>query len=326
MKEAMHYEKLDGSRVKCMLCPHGCSLSEGGIGVCRVRKNEAGTLYSLNYNRVSSIAMDPIEKKPLYHFYPGAYILSAGTVGCNFKCSFCQNYQIAQEDAETRAVTPEQLVNIAESQEDNIGIAFTYNEPSVWYEFVYETAKLARGKGLQNVMVTNGYIREEPLKQLLPFIDAMNIDVKGYTEQYYKNICGGLLEPVKRTVEIASSMCHVEITTLIVSDLNDSVEEIGCLSSWLSSVDRDIPLHLSRYFPNYKLKNDPTPVKTLIAARDEAMKHLNYVYVGNLWGQDNNTYCPKCRNVIVKRDDYISMPGLTDGRCSKCGEVIPIVY
>jgi pyruvate formate lyase activating enzyme len=284
MKEAMYYKKLDDKRVLCYLCPHHCNIAEGFRGACRVRKNMDGVLYTLNYNRLAALALDPIEKKPLYHFYPGSYILSAGTVGCNLKCSFCQNYHIAQdEDAETRDITPIQLVNIAKKYENNIGIAYTYNEPSIWFEFVYETAKLAKDNGLKNVLVTNGFISEEPLKDLLPFIDAMNIDVKGFTEKYYRDVCKGLLEPVKRTVEIAAEKCHVEITTLVVTDLNDSIEEIREIAMWLSSINKDIPLHLSRYFPNYKLSNDPTPVSTLVAAKEEAEKYLNYVYMGNVF-------------------------------------------
>ena len=322
MKEAMYYKKLDDNRVLCNLCPHNCNIKDGGKGVCRVRENISGVLYSLNYDRISAIAMDPIEKKPLYHFYPGSYILSAGSVGCNFKCSFCQNYSISQTDEAADEITPEDLVYTALSQKNNIGIAYTYNEPSIWYEFVYEASKLAREKGLKNVLVTNGFISEEPLKKLLPFIDALNIDVKAFTEKYYRDVCKGMLEPVKRTVMIASEKCHVEVTTLVVTDLNDSMDEIGQIAKWLSSINRDIPLHLSRYFPNYKLYNDPTPVNTLIAAKEEAEKYLNYVYIGNLWGYDSSTYCPNCKAEVVKRNDEISDNGISNGKCRFCGQKI----
>ncbi|HBM75526.1 MAG TPA: AmmeMemoRadiSam system radical SAM enzyme [Clostridiaceae bacterium] len=322
MKEAMYYKKLDDNRVLCNLCPHNCNIKDGGKGVCRVRENISGVLYSLNYDRISAIAMDPIEKKPLYHFYPGSYILSAGSVGCNFKCSFCQNYSISQTDEAADEITPEDLVYTALSQKNNIGIAYTYNEPSIWYEFVYEASKLAREKGLKNVLVTNGFISEEPLKKLLPFIDALNIDVKAFTEKYYRDVCKGMLEPVKRTVMIASEKCHVEVTTLVVTDLNDSMDEIGQIAKWLSSINRDIPLHLSRYFPNYKLYNDPTPVNTLIAAKEEAEKYLNYVYIGNLWGYDSSTYCPNCKVAVVKRNDEISDNGISNGKCRFCGQKI----
>lgn len=326
MKEAMYYKKLDNDRVLCVLCPHNCNIYDGGRGACMVRKNEGGTLYTLNYNRIAAIAMDPIEKKPLYHFYPGSKILSVGTVGCNLKCSFCQNYHIAHKEAITEEITSEHLIDIAKEYGDNIGIAYTYNEPSIWYEFVYETSKLAKANGLKNVLVTNGFISEEPLEELLPFIDAMNIDVKGFTEKYYRDVCKGLLEPVKRTVEIASRKCHVEITTLVVTDLNDSIEEIREIAKWISSINKDIPLHLSRYFPNYKLSNDPTPVNTLIEAKKEGEKYLNYVYIGNVWGHDSNTYCPQCKSPLVSRGEVVSTEGIEKGRCKTCGETISIIY
>lgn len=325
MKEAMYYEKQHDKRVSCYLCPHNCNIKDGGRGACRVRKNEGGILYTMNYDRIAAIAMDPIEKKPLYHFYPGSYILSAGTIGCNLKCSFCQNYHIAQEEAPTEEITSYNLVEIAENQKLNLGIAYTYNEPSIWYEFVFDTAKLARGRGLKNVMVTNGFISEEPLKELLPYIDAMNIDVKGFTEKYYKDVCKGLLGPVKKTVEIASEKCHLEVTTLVVPDLNDSIEEIGEIARWLASLNMDIPLHLSRYFPNYKLSKDPTPVSVLFDARDEAKKYLNYVYVGNVHGSDNSTYCPVCGSQVVRRDINVETDGLKDGRCRCCGHEIAVI-
>ncbi len=326
MKEAAYYEKLENNRVQCKLCPHNCRVEDGSKGACSVRMNMGGKLFTLNYNRIAAIAMDPIEKKPLYHFYPGSKILSVGTVGCNLKCSFCQNFEISQENAQTQFITSEKLVDLAASEKGNIGIAYTYNEPSIWYEFVLETAKSAKKKGLKNVLVTNGFINEDPLNELLPYIDAVNIDVKGFTEKYYKDICKGLLEPVKRTVEIAAKKCHVEITTLVVTNLNDDIEEIGRIASWISGIDRNIPLHLSRYFPNYKLSNAPTSENTLIKAKEESKKYLNYVYVGNLWGYDNSTYCPNCKKTVIKRDLTVSMDGIKNGRCKYCGREIPLVY
>ena len=327
MKEALYYKKLEDNRVQCILCPHNCNIGEGGRGACRVRKNDGGTLYTLNYNKISSLSLDPIEKKPLYHFYPGSNILSAGSIGCNLKCSFCQNYHIAQEeDVKTEEITASKLVDIARSQENNIGLAFTYNEPSIWFEFVYETVTISKYYGLKNVLVTNGFINEKPLKDILPFIDAMNIDVKGFTEKYYKDICKGLLEPVKKIVELAAPQCHVEITTLVVSDLNDSIEEIGQIASWLSSIDKNIPLHLSRYFPNYKLSNAPTPVITLIAAKKEAEKYLRYVYIGNVGTEDTATYCPNCKKTIINRRDSVLIDCTDDANCRFCGEKISIIH
>jgi pyruvate formate lyase activating enzyme len=285
-KLAQYFEKIEESKVHCFLCPHHCVIKPGKVGACRARKNMEGDLYSLNYGRVASISMDPIEKKPLYRFEPGSQILSAGTFGCNLKCSFCQNWSIAHKDARTVEITSEELVDKAGGLKDegNIGIAYTYNEPSIWYEFVLDTAKLAHHKGMKNVMVTNGFIEEEPLRELLPHIDAMNIDVKGYTTAFYKDICKGVLEDVKRTVEIAARQCHIEVTTLVIPGLNDAVEEIDALSRWLAGISEEIPLHLSRFFPNYEMQDiPPTPRETLTKARDAAMKHLKFVYLGNVW-------------------------------------------
>lgn len=286
MKEAMYYSKIEESKVHCHLCPHGCVIKPGGLGACRARKNTEGKLYSLNYGKITSIALDPIEKKPLYRFHPGKKILSVGTFGCNLKCSFCQNWSISQVDADTVEITSEELVRKSEDliTAGNIGIAYTYNEPSIWYEFVYETAKLAKERNLSNVLVTNGFIEKQPLLELLPYVDAMNIDVKAFTAEFYSKICRAVLDNVKETVEAAAKRCHVEVTTLVIPGLNDSVEEIGDIAKWLASISPEIPLHLSRFFPNYRMRDGmPTPKETLIKARDKAMEHLKYVYLGNVW-------------------------------------------
>ncbi|MCX8128524.1 MAG: AmmeMemoRadiSam system radical SAM enzyme [Clostridia bacterium] len=286
MKQAMYYQKVENSKVHCFLCPHNCVIKPDDTGACRARKNIDGELYSLNYGKITSISLDPIEKKPLYRFHTGSNILSVGTFGCNLKCSFCQNWSIAHEDPDTGNITSDEIVRKAKALEDkgNIGIAYTYNEPSIWYEFVYETSRMAKDQGLSNVLVTNGFISKEPLEELLPYIDAMNIDVKGYTASFYKNICKGTLENVKETVEIAALSCHVEVTTLVIPELNDAIEEIGEMSKWLSSISPEIPLHLSRFFPNFKMQNrPPTPVATLERARDKAGEYLKHVYLGNVW-------------------------------------------
>ncbi len=289
MKEASFYQKLDNNKVRCLLCPHGCILQQDGTGVCRARRNIGGSLYSLNYSLVTSLALDPIEKKPLYHFHPGSLILSAGTFGCNFKCSWCQNWTIAHRDTGTNArsmeLTPEGLAELAQdyAARGSIGVAYTYNEPSIWYEFVLEASMLVREKGLVNVLVTNGYINKEPLEELLPYIDAMNIDVKAFTCEFYDKYCKGGLDSVKATIERAACSCHVEITTLVIPGLNDSPKEIGSLVSWLASIDPEIVLHLSRFFPNYHMNNImPTPRKTLEDARESALEHLKNVYLGNI--------------------------------------------
>ena len=285
MKKAMFYENLEGGAVRCRLCPHECVLSPEGTGVCRARENIGGELHSLNYARVASIALDPIEKKPLYHFHPGKKILSAGTFGCNFKCGYCQNWTIAHRNARTMQLEPAELADMAVDyvKDGNIGVAYTYNEPSIWYEFVLDTAILIRERKLANVLVTNGFICREPLEKLLPYIDAMNIDVKAFTEEFYKKYCKGSLEAVQKTVETAAESCHVEITTLVIPGLNDTPEEIGKLARWLSSISPEIVLHLSRFFPNYQMTDiPPTPAATLDAARVSASFWLKHVYLGNI--------------------------------------------
>lgn len=325
MKEAMFYEILEDKAVHCMLCPHYCKISDGKYGICKARKNNGGILTSENYGIISSIAVDPVEKKPLYHFYPGRYILSAGSFGCNLRCAFCQNWEISQQRLEGRFLYPADLVNIAKRQENNIGIAFTYNEPSIWYEYVYECLMAAKEKSLKTVLVTNGYINIQPLRHLLPYIDAMNVDVKAYKDSYYKNICYGSLKPVLKTVEEASKHCHVEVTTLLVTSLNDDAEDIESLTKWLSQVDKNIPIHFTRYFPSYKMNNPATPIEKLQMAYDIGRKYLKFVYVGNVAGFDNNTYCPYCGNLLVKREMRIETVGLEGSKCRKCGNFIKIV-
>lgn len=324
MKEALYWEKKEGGRVACHLCPQECVIAPGRRGRCRMRENRDGTLYSLNYGRVAAAALDPIEKKPLYHFYPSAAILSLGTLGCNLACAFCQNWEIAHGDVPTRYLPPEEAVALAERERvhGNIGLAFTYNEPFIWYEYVLDTARMSQEKGLKNVLVTNGFVNPEPLEAILPYIDAMNIDVKAFREEYYHRLCGGKLEHVKRTVERAARSCHVEVTTLLVTDQNDSPEEVGELAAWLASIDPAIPLHLSRYFPAYKMDLPPTPVERLERAREEALKHLRYVYLGNV-GADNDTFCPGCGALLVARRGYaVAITGIEKGTCRHCGRPV----
>jgi len=273
-------------KVVCPVCPHSCNLSEGQVGLCRARTNINGKVVASNYGKITSIALDPIEKKPLARFYPGSYILSVGSYGCNLKCPFCQNHSISmcsEKDSEFLTMSPEELIKKAEELKvrGNIGIAYTYNEPLIGYEFVYDCSVKAHEKGLKNVVVTNGYINKEPILKLLSFIDAMNIDLKGFTESFYKTL-GGDLESVKRTIEISSKHCHVEVTTLIISGENDSPEEIEALSEWLSEINPEIPLHLSRFYPRYRYSDrEPTEVSSIYRLRDIAGKHLKYVYTGN---------------------------------------------
>lgn len=280
---AMYYEKLK-DKIHCYLCPHNCVIENGHFGKCSVRLHEDGELYNINYGEVTSLSLDPIEKKPLYYFRPNTYILSAGSFGCNFTCSFCQNYSISQHKPDSQFVSKEQLISTILTSEDNIGIAFTYNEPSIWYEYVYDCAKLLKetDESKAVVLVTNGYISEKPLKGLLPYVDAMNIDLKSFSNRYYKDICGGSLTPVLNTIEIAAKSCHIEVTTLLVSGENDSLEEVEAIAKFLGTIDRDIPLHLSRYFPRYKMNNPPTDVDFMFKAEETAKKYLNRVGLGNI--------------------------------------------
>lgn len=324
MKEARYYETRSQGTL-CQLCPKHCLITEGQAGFCRVRHNVGGKLYTANYAGVSAYALDPIEKKPLYHFYPGSMIFSIGTWGCNFACKFCQNWEIAQDSPQIAELSPEQIVAMAvKAGHGNIGIAYTYSEPSVWYEYILDTAKLAQAAGLKNILVTNGFINDAPLRELLPFIDAMNIDVKAFNDEFYHRICAGRLSDVKRTVEQAATTCHVEITTLVVPGLNDDQAELSALAKWLASVNSEIPLHFSRYYPQYKMSAPPTPIATLHQAFDQARQHLDYVYLGNVGNTGVNTHCPQCNKLVIDRIQGIS--NLTSEKtCSHCGHSIAIV-
>ena len=289
LKVALFYETFPGSTtVQCHLCPHHCRIAPGRTGICKVRENIAGTLYSMNYDRISSIALDPVEKKPLRHFHPGRTILSVGSAGCNLQCPFCQNHSISRcsmDQVETVFMTSSQLVAkaLALKHQGNIGIAYTYNEPSVWYEFVLETSRLVKESGLLNVLVTNGYICQEPLEELLPLIDAMNIDLKSFNRDFYAKTLKGGLDEVKDTIRISAAKCHVEITTLVIPGENDSTQEMEEMADFLSSISPEIPLHLSRFFPCYGWADrQPTPVDTLKELAAVARKVLKNVYIGNV--------------------------------------------
>lgn len=324
MIEALYYETGDQG-ITCLLCPKKCSIAEGKNGFCRTRKNSGGKLYVLNYAACSSYALDPIEKKPLYHFYPGKQILSLGTWGCNFSCQFCQNWQLAQAEPQTMHVSPERAVLKAkQAGTDNIGIAFTYSEPNVWYEYVLDTARLGNREGQKMVLVTNGFINNKPLKNMLPYVDAMNIDVKAFSDAYYQQICAGRLDNVKQTVEVASGYCHVEVTTLLVPGLNDSMKEIEALAKWLSSINRNIPLHFSRYYPNHRMAAPPTPLTTLEKSYQIARHYLNYVYLGNVESRFSHTYCPACSALLLERT-YTIISYLTQEKtCPNCGRMSDI--
>ncbi|MDD3889140.1 MAG: AmmeMemoRadiSam system radical SAM enzyme [Syntrophomonadaceae bacterium] len=326
--EARFYEKMDDNRVRCVLCPHHCLLKEDQRGLCRVRVNQEGRLYSLNYAELASLALDPIEKKPLFHFFPGSLILSTGTFGCNLACAFCQNYALAHEEPVTRRVDVSGLVDAALQckPQGSVGVAFTYNEPSIWYEYVRDAAVKLKENDLKVVLVTNGYIEKQPLEELLPYIDAMNIDVKAFTDEFYRRNCRGKLDAVKATVETAVGKTHVEITNLVIPGENDAPGEIEGLARWLASLDPDIPLHLSRYHPAYQFQKEATPEKTLEMARDAARQYLNFVYLGNLGGENNNTFCRACGKLLISRNVYHThITGLERGNCTNCGSKIAYI-
>ncbi|MFH1692575.1 MAG: AmmeMemoRadiSam system radical SAM enzyme [Candidatus Omnitrophota bacterium] len=283
MKEALFYKKIKEDMVECLLCPHFCHICDGQTGICGVRINKGGTLYTANYGNISSLALDPIEKKPLYHFHPGERILSVGTVGCNFACRFCQNWNISKDvNSATEFMSCADLVTKA-SELHSFGIAYTYNEPFIWYEYVYEAAQLGKKAGLDNVLVTNGFVNLAPLEKILPFIDAMNIDLKSIQDDFYQKICHGRLNPVLETIKLAKKSCHVELTNLIVPTLNDSDQDLTDLVGWIyDNLGPAVPLHFSRYFPCYKMTLPPTPKETLLRAQKIALQKLKYVYLGNI--------------------------------------------
>ncbi len=325
--EARYYVKKENKKVICELCPYDCLIGEGHRGVCGIRINERGVLYATTYNTVSSIHLDPIEKKPLYHFYPGSSILSVGALGCSFNCMFCQNWELVEGNVPTHETTKEQLYEYAKKM-DSIGIAYTYNEPFIWFEFVYDTARYFREKGMKNVLITNGFVNIEPLEELIPYIDAMNIDLKAIEDDFYKLVCKGKLEPVKNTIEYAiKSGVHVELTNLLVTGYNTDEEKIKTLVDYVASLGKDTILHFSRYFPSYKLDAPPTPIETLEFAYKYAKKKLNYVYMGNVVdSKTDTTFCPKCGNIIIERIGYsLKIKGLKGTKCNRCGEEIKII-
>jgi len=271
--------------VQCLLCPHVCRIPLGQNGLCQVRYNNQGNLELLNYGRVTAASLDPIEKKPLKRYQPGKSVFSIGSFGCNLFCGYCQNWRISHGKApESQYLSPKDAVKKAQElvPYDNVGVAYTYSEPLMWYEYVLDTAKLVKEAGLKNILVTNGYINPKPLKELLPYIDAVNLDIKAFGEGFYHEVCGGKLAPVLENAEIIAKNCHLEITTLLIPDLNDSNEEIEELAASIAAIDKKIPLHLTRYFPNYKFSVPSTPIEVMYKAKEIADKHLTDVFLGNI--------------------------------------------
>ncbi|MCY1721335.1 AmmeMemoRadiSam system radical SAM enzyme [Prolixibacteraceae bacterium Z1-6] len=328
MKEALFYTKLKENRVKCELCPWNCILNIDQTGNCKVRTNQNGRLITEVYNKVAALGSDPIEKKPLYHFYPGTSILSIGEVGCNLHCSFCQNHRISQCEAKQFSgfhnIASDQIITEALKTWNNIGIAYTYNEPFTFYEFMLETAEKAKAANLKNVVVSNGYINTEPLQHLIPFIDAFNIDLKAFSEEFYQKHTKGKLQPVLETLKtIAQSQTHLEITNLVIPGLNDNKPEFENMVKWVASeLGEKTPLHLSRYYPQFKMTISPTPIETLTSFYNIAKQHLQHVYLGNVSDVErSSTFCSSCGEVLVTRNRYNTELNrlTTNGNCTNCG-------
>ena len=331
-KEAMLYEKLDKKMVHCFLCGHQCRIAENKFGLCNVRKNEAGTLYSLVYGKAIATNVDPIEKKPLYHFLPGSKSFSIATPGCNFRCGFCQNWEISQmdikeaENYQSQDFPPEVVVSEAIHKKCQ-SISYTYTEPTIYFEYAYDCARLAKEKGLYNVFVTNGFMTKEAIEMIRPYLDAANIDLKYFKDESYRKVCGGKLQPVLDSIKLMRKLgIWVEVTTLVVPGSNDSQEELKDIAEFLASVDKEMPWHISRFFPNYKFtEQKATPVATLKMAGELGHQAgLKYVYVGNVYGWGNDTLCHNCRKMLVSREGFeVLENNIKEGKCVFCEVPIP---
>ncbi len=333
-REAMYYEKSGEGQVRCLNCPNTCLLEDGDRGFCRVREAKGGKLYSLAWSNPCAVYVDPIEKKPLFHFLPGTTAFSVATAGCNFRCKYCQNWQISQvrpEETHNLELLPEDVVDWAKREKCRT-IAYTYSEPTVFYEYMLETSKMAKVKGIRNIYHSNGYINPEPLERLCQYLDGANVDLKCFTDEFYRTVSAGRLRPVLNTLRtLREKGVHLEITNLVVPGLNDDMNSIENMCSWIKEeLGEGVPLHFSRFHPMYKLKNLPaTPVETLEMARERAVDvGLNYVYIGNVPGHEGeNTYCPKCGRMVIGRRGYqITANNVADGRCRFCGREVGGVW
>lgn len=335
MHEAMLWEEAGEGRVRCNLCAHRCLVPPGGRGVCCVRENRDGTLRTLVYGRLVSQALEPIEKKPLYHFLPGSPTLSIAAVGCNFRCDFCQNHTISQYPRDHRGrvlgepVSPAEVVRAAKGTGAPI-IAYTYTEPTVFFEMCRDTGALARQEGIRNVIVTNGYLTEEAVGAAHGWLQGANVDLKAFADEFYRRYCGGSLEPVLATIRrMVSSGIWVEVTTLVIPGRNDSDEELGWIAQFLAGISPDIPWHVSRFVPSYRAQDlPPTPLPTLLRARGIGREAgLRFVYLGNFPGEGEDTACPSCGRIVIRRYGFQVVENvLVDGRCPDCGYVLPGVW
>lgn len=325
-KESKYWISSSDNLVKCLLCPHECIIKEEKYGICRVRKNIGGKLFTGVYGKIVARNLDPIEKKPLYHFYPGKQILSIGTAGCNLQCFFCQNFNISQtfvhSFANVKEISPWELVQMAHQTYHNIGIAFTYNEPVVFYEYMYDTAMIAKEENLKTVMITNGFISVDPLKNILPLIDAFNVDLKAFSDSFYRKNTKSAIGPVKSTLfEVHKSGKHLEITFLVIPGLNDNESEFKEMISWIADNFGETQiLHISRYFPNYLSEIPSTPINVMRKMYELARNKLTYVYLGNMSvSEEQNTYCHHCGKLVIERDHF-NVKVLLDkgGKCPGC--------
>ena len=328
------WRTMAGTTVKCLLCPHECLIRDGETGVCHTRTNKEGTLYSVAYGNPCSVAVDPVEKKPLYHFLPGTEILSIATAGCNFHCLNCQNSSISQVSPlsyDSYDMLPDQVAEMAVNCHVP-SIAFTYTEPTVFYEYMYDSAVVAREKGLKTVAVSNGYINPEPLATLIPYLDAANIDLKCFDDKTYRRLTGGRLQPVLDTLlTLKKAGVWIEITHLVIPGLTDDPAKFKSMCRWLAGNGFEtVPLHISRFFPAYKLKDVAhTPIESVIHARNIALESgLKFVYPGNVaTGKDSHTRCPGCGRVVSERDQYTLVSlRLDKGSCNYCGTYVPGVW
>jgi len=332
--EALYYSQLDGNRVQCQMCFRRCIVSEGERGFCRNKVNLGGRYYTLVYGYPSALQIDPIEKEPSFHMWPGTKILCTGTAGCNNRCKFCHNWHLSQksfEEIEHAVITPKQTVELAK-EEGCDAVSFTYNEPTVFYEHMFDVAKAAKRAGLGTLFHTNGGMNEEPLAALLKYMDAVTVDLKAFTSQFYQEVSSSQLEPVLRTLQqVHKSGTHLEIVNLMVPTLNDNMDDIRRMCRWIrDTLSTEVPLHLTRFFPAYKLTSlPPTPVETLeSAARIADEEGLQYVYIGNMPGHKrNSTYCPKCGEPLIVRIHFtVFTRQVEKGKCPSCGHRIPGVW
>ncbi len=333
MKEALLYEKLENNLVHCYLCAHHCRIADKKFGFCGVRQNQGGTLYTYTYGDVISAHIDPIEKKPLYHFLPGSSSFSIATVGCNFRCGFCQNWEISQQSFREGIgmqsgdeLSPEEIVEEAISNQCQ-SISYTYTEPTIFFEYALDTARLAKKQGLFNIFVTNGYMTAECLEMIRPYLDAANVDLKFFRDNSYKKVCAATLQPVLDSIKLMHKLgIWVEVTTLVVPGENDSEEELSDIANFISSVDKNMPWHISRFHPDYKFnKHAATPEQTLKMAQGLGDKAgLNYIYIGNVYGWGNDTHCHNCKTLLIKREGFaILRYNIKEQKCIHCGVVIP---